>query len=76
MAMEGLDGILGFVSVGLEEEQESLLIKVLSVVLDLVLGHVFMEFMDLLSFVVVVLDLSIVEEATSLLALFRFLLFS
>jgi|JI9StandDraft_1071089.scaffolds.fasta_scaffold223824_2 hypothetical protein len=75
MAMEGLNGILGLVSVGLEEEEEPLLIKVLSVVFDLVLGHVFMEFVDFFSFVVVVFDLSIVEEATSLFALFCFLLF-
>jgi hypothetical protein len=76
MAMEGLNGILGLVSVGLEEEEEPLLIKVLSVVFDLVLGHVFMEFVDFFSFVVVVFDLSIVEEATSLFTLFCFLLFS
>jgi hypothetical protein len=76
MAMEGLNGILGLVSVGLEEEEEPLLIKVLSVVFDLVLGHVFMEFVDFFSFVVVVFNLSIVEEATSLFALLCFLLFS
>lgn len=60
---------------GLEEEKEALFIKVFPIVLDLILGDVLMEFMNLFLLILVVLDMSIVEESASLLALLRFLLF-
>lgn len=75
MVVEGLDGFFGLVAVGLEEEEKALFIKVFPIVLDLVFGDVLMEFMNLFLLVFVVLDMPIVEESASLLALLCLLLF-
>jgi hypothetical protein len=73
--VKGLDGFFGFIAMGLQEEKEALFIKVFPIVLDLILGDVLMEFMNLFLLILVVFDMSIVEESASLLALLRFLLF-
>jgi len=59
----------------LQEKQQPLVIKVLLVIVDLVFSNVFMELLNLLAFVLIVLNLSEIEEASSFLALLRFLFF-
>jgi hypothetical protein len=68
MALHGFEGLLGFVAVGLQEEKQPLLIKEFSVVLDFVFVDVFVELSDFFLFVFVMLNLSVVEESTALLA--------
>lgn len=58
----------------LEEEEEALLVEELAVVLEFVLGHIVMEFMQFLAFILVMQDLSVEEETCALLAFFRLLL--
>jgi hypothetical protein len=71
---EGLERVLGLVAVALQEEQESLFSEELAVVVELVLGDVVVELVQLLAFVLVVQDLSEEEEARALLAVLRLLL--
>lgn len=68
------EGLLGFVSMTLEEEEEALLVEELAVVLEFVLGHIVMEFMQFLAFILVMQDLSVEEETCALLSFFRLLL--
>ena len=75
MCCHGLEGFLGFVGITLEEEEKSLVVVELPVVLALVLGDVVMEFLDFFAFIFVVFDLPVVEEPTAFLAFFCFLLF-
>lgn len=74
MVAHGLEGLLGLVGVGLEEEEEPLVAVELLVVDDLVLRHVLVELPDLLPLVLVVFDLSVVEEPGALLRELRLLL--
>lgn len=74
MAGKCLQGLLGFVSMTLEEEEETLLVEELTVVLELVLGHVIMEFVQFLAFILVMQSLSVEEETCALLAFFGLLL--
>jgi len=57
---------------GLQEEKQPLLIKELFVVLDLVLVNVVIELSDFFLFVIVMLNLSVVEKSTAFLAFFCF----
>ncbi len=59
----------------LEDKEESLVIVELAVVVELVLGQVLLELFELLFLVLVVLDLSEVEEPGALLAFLGLLLF-
>lgn len=52
-----------------------MLVEVLLVVLNFVLEHKLMEFLDLSELVFIMLDLAVVKEAASLLALLCLLLF-
>ena len=52
----------------LEEEEQSLLIPELSIVLDFILVDVLMELPNLFLFVVIMLNLSVVEKSTAFLA--------
>jgi hypothetical protein len=70
----GFEGLLGFVGVGLQEEEEALVAVELLVVDDLVLCHVLVELSNLLALVLVVFDLSVVEEPRALLRELRLLL--
>ena len=74
MVVHRLQSILGLVSVALEEEQQTLLVEEFPIVLDLVLFDMFVELVEFLAFVVIVLNLAVVEEATAFLALFCLLL--
>ena len=73
MALHGLEGFFRFVSMRLEEEEQSLLIPELSIVLDFILVDVLMELPNLFLFVVIMLNLSVVEKSTAFLAFFSLL---
>ena len=73
MCIECLQCFFGFVSMPLEEEEEFLVIKKLSIVVDLVFCYILMKFIYFFAFVFVMLNLSEVEEAGSFLSLFSLL---
>jgi len=75
MAVHGLKSVLGFIAVGLKEKKKALIVEVLLIILDLVLGNIFIELMRFFPFILIMLNLSVIEEPASLLALFCFLLF-
>jgi len=74
VGVERLQGLLGFVAFALQDEEESLVVVELAVVVGFVLGHVLLKLLQLLPLVLVVLDLSEVEEPRPLLPLLRLLL--
>jgi hypothetical protein len=61
--------------VTLQKQEESLLIIKLFIVVDLVFVDVFVELTELLALILIMLDLTIIEEAASLLTLLSFFLF-
>lgn len=73
MALHGLEGFFRFVSMRLEEEEQFLLIPEFSIVLDFILVDVLMELSNLFLFVVIMLNLSVVEKSTAFLAFFSLL---
>lgn len=75
VAVKGLDGFLGLISMGLKEEEEALFVKVFPIVLDFVFGDVLMELVNLFSFILIVLDVSVIKESGALLSFFSLLLF-
>lgn len=75
MTVKGLNSFLGLVTMRLKEKKKPLLVKVISVILNLVFGHVFMKLMNLFSLIFVVLNLPVVEETAPFFALFGLLLF-
>lgn len=74
MGVEGLESLLGLVAFALQDEEQSLVVVELAVVVQLVLREVFLELLHLLLLVLVVLSLSEVEETLPLLPLLRLLL--
>jgi hypothetical protein len=74
VGVEGFYGLLGLVAVTLEKEEEALLVEDLTIVVDLVLGHIVVELVQLLPLVFIMLDLAEEEEAGALLAFFCLLL--
>lgn len=75
MMLEGFKSIFGFIWVSLKEEEKLLLVEKVSIVVNLMFCHVFMELMNLFSFIFVMLDLSEVEESAAFFAFFGFFLF-
>jgi hypothetical protein len=61
--------------VTLKEEEDPLFIEKLIIVFDLALVDVFIELVELFTFVLVMLNLSEVEESGALLAIFCLLFF-
>ena len=73
MIVERLNGFLGFVAVTLQKEQQTLFVEIGLIILDIVLSDVLVEFLDLFTFIFVMLDLSEIEETSALLALLSLL---
>lgn len=75
MIVECLKGFLGLVAVTLQKEEQTLFVEIGLIVLDIVLSDVLVEFLDLFTFIFVMLDLSEIEETSALLALLSLLFF-
>lgn len=75
MRVECLEGVFGFVPMPLQKEQEPLLVKELSIVVEFVFSDILVKLVQLFAFVLVMFDLSEKEEAGAFFALFGFLFF-
>lgn len=59
------DGLFGFIMMPLQEKQQLLIIKVLPVNFDLMLDNVLLKLLDLFELVLVMFNLSVVEESSA-----------
>ena len=62
----GLERLFGLVLISLQDQEQFLIIKDISIVLDFMLDNVLLEFVHFFNFVLIMFDLPIVEEPCTL----------